>query len=267
MNTPTKIACLSSETVDVLYALGQQHRIAGISAFSRHPEGVTKQHPIICGFSSAKVEKILAVKPDLVLAYSSLQGEMVKECVLAGLEVHFFNQKSLAGIFNMIATLGRLLDCQPAATALIADLQTQIDAARAQAASFKSRPKVYFEEWHDPLYTGIRWVSELIEIAGGDDIFSELSHATRAKDRTVSPEQIIAAQPDIIIGSWCGQPFDADAVRARPNWQTISAIANNQLFEIASHDLLVPGIAAIRDDLGQIQKIIADWQLHIKPKS
>ncbi|AZN37513.1 ABC transporter substrate-binding protein [Iodobacter ciconiae] len=267
MSPFTRIACLSCETVDVLYALGQQHRVAGISAFSRHPEGVTKQHPIICGFSSAKVEKILAVKPDLVLAYSSLQGEIVKECILAGLEVHFFNQKNLVGIFNMIDTLGRLLDCQPAATALISDLEAQIDAACARAACFQSRPKVYFEEWHDPLYTGIRWVSELIEIAGGEDIFSELSHATRAKDRTVSPEQVIAAQPDIIIGSWCGQPFDINAVRTRPDWQSIPAVANNQLFEITSHDLLVPGIAAIRDGLGQIQKIIANWQEQIKPAS
>lgn len=259
MNTPTRIACLSSETVDVLYALGQEHRIAGISAFSRHPAGVTKLHPIICGFSSAKAEKIIAVKPDLVLAYSSLQGEIVKECVLAGLEVHFFNQKSIAGIFNMIATLGRLLDCQPQAGELIAGLQAQIDAARALAATFKHRPKVYFEEWHDPFYTGIRWVSELIEIAGGEDIFSSLSHAVRAKERTVSAEQILAAAPDIIIGSWCGQAFDTAAVRAR-GWDTIPALQNNQLFEIASHDLLVPGIAAIRDGLVQIQTIIANWQ-------
>lgn len=253
MKGPQRIACLSSETVEVLYALGQAHRIAGISAFSRHPAGVTKNHPIICGFSSAKVEKIFAVEPDLILAYSSLQGEMVKECILAGFEVHFFNQKSIAGIFDMIGLLGRLLDCVERAEALIADLQAKIIAARAEAATYAMRPKVYFEEWHTPLYSGIRWVSELIEIAGGEDVFASLSHATRAKDRSVTPEQVIEAAPDLIIGSWCGQAFEPETVKARAGWQSIPAVCNQQVFEIASEDLLVPGITAITRGLPLIQ--------------
>jgi iron complex transport system substrate-binding protein len=253
MQGPQRIACLSSETVEVLYALGQEHRIAGISAFSRHPAGVTKNHPIICGFSSAKVEKIFAVEPDLILAYSSLQGEMVKECILAGYEVHFFNQKSIAGIFDMIALLGRMLDCVDRAEALIADLQAKIIAARAEAATYTVRPKVYFEEWHTPLYTGIRWVSELIEIAGGEDIFDAVSHAVKAKDRTVSPEQVIKAAPELIIGSWCGQKFDTEAVQNREGWHAIPAVQNQQLFDIASEDLLVPGITAITRGLPLIQ--------------
>lgn len=253
MQGPQRIACLSSETVEVLYALGQEHRIAGISAFSRHPAGVTKNHPIICGFSSAKVEKIFAVEPDLILAYSSLQGEMVKECVLAGFEVLFFNQKSIAGILNMIRTLGLLLDCTERANALIAELQAHIDTARLEAASYTRRPKVYFEEWHTPLYTGIRWVSELIEIAGGEDVFEAISHQVRAKDRSVNAEQVINAAPDLIIGSWCGQAFEPETVKAREGWQTIPAVINQQVFEIASEDLLVPGITAITRGLPLIQ--------------
>ena len=253
---PQRIACLSSETVEVLYALGQEHRIAGISAFARHPEGVSKNHPIICGFSSAKVEKIFAVEPDLILAYSSLQGDIVKECILAGFEVHFFNQKSIAGIFDMIANLGRMLDCNDRADALISDLLTQIRAAQDEAATYASRPKVYFEEWHTPLYSGIRWVSELIAIAGGEDVFASLSHATRAKDRTVTPEQVIAAAPDLIIGSWCGQDFEPGTVSARAGWQAIPAVKNQQLFAVASEDLLVPGITAITRGLPLLQSHI-----------
>lgn len=253
MHGPQRIACLSSETVEVLYALGQQHRIVGISAFSRHPAGVTKNHPIICGFSSAKVEKILAVEPDLILAYSSLQGEMVKECVLAGYEVLFFNQRSIAGIFNMIRTLGLLLDCTERANALIAELSAQIAAAKFAATRFAWRPKVYFEEWHTPLYTGICWVSELIAIAGGDDIFAEIAPKVRAKDRTVTPEQVIAGAPDLILGSWCGQAFASETVTARAGWDVIAAVKNQQVFEIKSEDLLVPGITAITRGLPQIQ--------------
>ncbi|XZG68906.1 cobalamin-binding protein [Chitinibacteraceae bacterium HSL-7] len=253
LSGPQRIACLSSETVEVLYALGQEHRIAGITAFARHPAGVTKNHPIISGFSTAKSDKILAVKPDLILAYSSLQGEIVKECILAGLEVHFFNQKSVAGIFGMIATLGRLLDCSERASELIASLQSRIDEARAAAAQMPRRPKVYFEEWHTPLYTGIRWVSELIAIAGGRDIFEAVSHAPRAKDRAVTPEQVIDAAPDLILGSWCGQTFDTEAVKARAGWQSIPAVQHNRVFDIPSEDLLVPGITAITRGLPLIQ--------------
>ncbi|QLI82825.1 ABC transporter substrate-binding protein [Chitinibacter fontanus] len=260
MKGPQRITCLSSETVEVLYALGQQHRIAGITAFARHPAGVTKNHPIISGFSTAKADKIFAVEPDLILAYSSLQGEIVKECILAGYEVHFFNQKSIAGIFNMIRTLGLLLDCSERAETLIAQLQSQLDNARFVAATFSQRPRVYFEEWHTPLYTGIRWVSELIAIAGGVDVFDDISHAPRAKDRAVMPEQVIAAAPELILGSWCGQKFDTQAVMQREGWQHIPAVAQRQVFEIASEDLLVPGITAISRGLPLIQSYIRDFQ-------
>ena len=261
MYGPQRIACLSSETVEVLYALGQQHRIVGISAFSRHPAGVTKNHPIISGFSTGKAEKIFAVQPDLILAYSSLQGEMVKECIMAGFEVHFFNQKSIAGIFNMIHTLGLLLNCSQRATELVTELQTQIDTARAESVNFNQRPKVYFEEWHTPLYTGVHWVSELIDIAGGEDVFAAHSHAVKAKDRTVTPEQVIAAAPDLILGSWCGQTFKPATVMARAGWDSIPAVAKQQVFEIKSEDLLVPGISAIKRGLPLIQAYIRELQV------
>ncbi len=260
MKGPQRIACLSSETVEVLYALGQEHRIAGIIAFARHPAGVTKKHPIISGFSTAKTDKIFAVEPDLILAYSSLQGEIVKECILAGYEVHFFNQRSIAGIFKMIETLGLLLKCTERANALIAQLQAQIDAAKLEATRFAIRPKVYFEEWHTPLYTGIHWVSELINIAGGDDVFATIALQVSAKNRTVLPEQVIAAAPDLILGSWCGQKFETEVVKARADWQTIPAVLHNQVHEIASEDLLVPGITAITRGLPLIQSYIRSFQ-------
>ncbi|WP_373975671.1 cobalamin-binding protein [Chitinibacter sp. SCUT-21] len=256
MKGPQRIACLSSETVEVLYALGQEHRIVGITAFARHPAGVTKKHPIISGFSTAKSDKIIATKPDLILAYSSLQGEIVKECIQAGLEVYFFNQKSIAGIFNMIRTLGLLLDCSERAEQVISELQSEIDNARFIAATYPVRPKVYFEEWHTPLYTGIRWVSEIIDIAGGVDVFSDTSHAVRAADRTVKPEQVIAAAPDLILGSWCGQTFNTTVVKARDGWHSIPAVQTQQVFDIASEDLLVPGITAIKRGLPLIQSYI-----------
>lgn len=265
MKGPQRIACLSSETVEVLYALGQAHRIVGITAFARHPVGVTKNHPIISGFSTAKAEKIFAVEPDLILAYSSLQGEIVKECILAGYEVHFFNQRSIAGIFQMIATLGLLLDCTERADALIANLQSQLDNARFVAATYPVHPKVYFEEWHTPLYTGIRWVSELIAIAGGVDVFDEISHAPRAADRTVTADQVIAAAPELILGSWCGQAFDTQAVLKREGWEGIPAIVERQVFEIASEDLLVPGITAITRGLPLIQSFIQTYNRNVAP--
>ncbi|UXY13906.1 ABC transporter substrate-binding protein [Chitiniphilus purpureus] len=254
MKPPGRIACLSSETVHVLYALGEQHRIVGVSAFARHPAGVTGRHPVICGFQSGKPDKILAVRPELVLAYSSLQGDLVKACVEAGLPVHLFNQHDLAGIFGMIATLGRLLDCTGRADALIAALQARLDAARPVAGG--PRPRVYFEEWHSPLTTGIRWVSELIGIAGGEDVFAAQSHAVRFAGRQVDAAAVIAAAPQLIVGSWCGQPFDAARVMARHGWDVVPAVRQARVHSIASHDILVPGIAAITHGLPQLQTLI-----------
>ncbi len=257
---PQRIACLSSETVEVLYALGQEHRIAGITAFARHPVGVTKNHPIISGFSTAKVEKIFAVKPDLILGYSSVQGGIVKECIIAGYEVHIFNQRSIAGIFQMIATLGWWLNCVERAEQLIANLQSRIENARFVAATFPLHPRVYFEEWHTPMYAGIHWVSELIEIAGGVDVFADVAQQVSAENRKVSAEQVIAAAPELIIGSWCGQKFDPEVVQSREGWSIIPAVQQQQIHEIASEDLLVPGMTAITRGLPLIQNLIRNCQ-------
>jgi iron complex transport system substrate-binding protein len=265
---PQRVACLSSDSVEILYALGQQHRIVGITAFARHPVGVTQNHPIISGFSCAKIYKIVDVKPDLVLAFSDLQRDIVQECAQAGLEVHLFNPRSLADIFRSIDTLGRLLNCSAQATQIIAQLQQQIELIRQSAAQLSYRPRVYFEEWHDPMISAIHWVSELIEIAGGQDVFAMLAPLHSAKARVIQPEQVIAAQPELIIGSWCGQPFKPDQVRERKGWHNIPAVTNGHLFDIDSADLLIPSLAAIMQGLPKLHQMIQQVShYHANPTS
>ncbi|SNR60232.1 iron complex transport system substrate-binding protein [Methylobacillus rhizosphaerae] len=267
MKGPQRIACLTAETTEVLYLLGEQERIAGISGFTTRPAIARKAHPKISGFSTAKVEKILAVKPDLVLAFSNLQADIAAELIRAGVEVHVFNQRSVQGILDMIATLGALTYATESAEILIMDLRNHMQRATEMASHLSSRPKVYFEEWNDPLISGIQWVAELIEIAGGVDCFSELSICKSAKDRIIAPDEVIRRQPDIIIGSWCGKKFQPEQVLARPEWHTIPAVQSGQVHEIKSADILQPGPAAITHGLKQLQTIIQRWgvqQAHSK---
>lgn len=268
MTGPQRIACLSAETTEVLYLLNQQHRIAGISGFTTHPPRAKKELPKIAAFSSANIEKILAVQPDLVLAFSNLQADIVASLVQAGLQVHVFNQRSIAGILDMILTLGQLVDAREAAQSLVAELQTQLDQVAAQAEFLPRAPKVYFEEWNQPMISGIRWVSEMITLAGGVDCFAELSSEHSAKQRVIEdPDEVIRRQPDIIIGSWCGKKFQPEQVLARPGWGSIPAVQSGQIHEIKSADILQPGPAAIRLGLKQLQGIIQRWgvqQAHSK---
>lgn len=256
---PQRIACLSTETVEALYALGQQDRIAGISGFTVWPAQARREKPKISGFSTAHIDKIVAVKPDLVLAFSDLQADIVHDCVRAGLAVHVFNQRDIAGIFAMIRTLGRLTGA-PQADVLIAELGQAIDAARAFAGECSRRPRVYFEEWDDPLVSGIRWVSQLIEIAGGVDVFSTTAPAQSATQRVVTAEQVQQAQPEIIIASWCGKKFNKQRLLAREGWQALPAVRNDLVFEIKSAAILSPGISAITRGLPQIVECIKLWR-------
>jgi iron complex transport system substrate-binding protein len=258
---PQRIACLCTEAVEVLYALGEADRIAGISGFTVRPPEARRDKPKISGFSSGRLERILAVEPDLVLAFSDLQADMCRDLVCAGIEVHVFNQRSIAGILRMIVTTGALVGRTAEAQALVADLQRGLDGARirgeARIARHGRRVRVYFEEWNEPLIAGIRWVSELIELAGGEDVFADFAIRHSAKDRRIEdPMTVVARAPEIIIGSWCGKKFQPDHLRARPGWADVPAVVRDRLYEIKSALILAPGIAALTDGLAALEACI-----------
>jgi iron complex transport system substrate-binding protein len=256
-----RIACLSTESVETLYALGAEDCVAGISGFSVRPPRARKEKPKISGFSSSKLERILAVEPDLAIGFCNLQADICRDLAQAGIEIHLFNQHTVAGILHMVRTLASLVQRQEAGERLISDLQGHIDAARALAAQWARRPTIYFEEWNDPLMSGIGWVSELIGIAGGSDAFPELAANRNATQRIIAdPREVVRRAPDIIIGSWCGKKFQPDSLCMRQGWETIPALQNNMVFEIKSADILSPGPSAITEGLRQLSLIVASWQ-------
>lgn len=256
-----RIACLSTEAVETLYLLGAEDRIVGISGFTARPARARREKPKISGFSSAKIERILAVKPDLVIAFSDLQADIVRDLIRAGAEVHVFNQRDVEGIFRTIAGLAALVGATPAGERLVAELRQRLDAARGQARNDARRPRIYFEEWNDPLISGIRWVSELIEAAGGEDCFAEESHRRAARERIIAdPAEVVRRAPDIVIGSWCGKKFRPEQVRARAGWNAVPAVRNDRLYEIKSADILAPGPAAITEGLAQLERIVRRWR-------
>lgn len=256
---PQRIVCLTTETVEVLYLLAEQDRIVGISGYTTRPAIARQEKPKISAFTSAKIDKILALKPDLVLGFSNLQADIAASLIKAGVEVHVFNQRSIEDILRMILTIGRLVGASPQAESLVQGVQQQIEAARQSMADLPRKPKVYFEEWDAPMMCSIRWASELITIAGGEDCFPELSEHHSARERTVTPEQVAARMPDIIIGSWCGKKFQPEQVVAREGWHAIPAVQNNMVFEIKSADILQPGPSIFTYGLPQLQKIIRQW--------
>lgn len=261
MNPYRRIACLSTEAVETLYALGAQDAIAGISGFTVRPPQARREKPKISGFSSCRLERILAVEPDLVIGFSNLQADICRDLAAAGVEVHLFNQRDVAGILRMVRTLAALVDRQQEGQHLIAALQAAIDTVRNRARQWRVRPRIYFEEWSDPLISGIGWVSELIDCAGGDDVFPELAARHGARERIIAdPMEVVRRAPDIIIGSWCGKKFQPEAVRARPGWDAIPAVRNGMVAEIKSADILSPGPSAIRLGLQSIAALIERWQ-------
>lgn len=253
---PRRIVCLTEETVETLYLLGEQDRIVGVSGYAVRPPEVRREKPRVSAFTSADIPKILALEPDLILAFSDLQAQIAADLARAGQEVHVFNQRDLAGIFAMIRTLGALIGCGGKAEALAASLTQRIETVRAEAAGQTYRPRVYFEEWDDPFIAGLGWVSELIEIAGGDDIFSELRPKAAAKDRIVSAETVISQAPEIILASWCGKKVRPETICRRPGWERVPAITNNLVFEIKSALILQPGPAALTDGLDAIRAAV-----------
>jgi iron complex transport system substrate-binding protein len=255
-----RIICLTTETCEVLYLLGAQHRIVGISGYTTRPAIARKEKPKVGAFTSVKIDKILALQPDLVLTCTDLQADIAASLIKAGIEVHAFNQRSIDQILQMILTLGALVNAHERAASLVSELERSISAVRASAEQLPTRPKVYFEEWDDPMISGIRWVVELIEIAGGEDCFAELSRHSSGKDRIIHDlTEVVKRNPDIIIGSWCGKKFQPEQVMQRPGWHDIPAVRDGFLREIKSADILQPGPSVIRHGLHQLHSIIQQW--------
>jgi iron complex transport system substrate-binding protein len=258
MSLYQRIACLSTEAVETLYALGAEDYVAGISGFTTRPARARRDKPKISGFSSSKLERILAVQPDLVLGFSDMQADICRDLVKAGIEVHLFNQRSVAGILQMIKAVAALVEKPAQGQALITELEQTLAQVAQKAASWTVRPKVYFEEWDAPMMCGIGWVSEMIARAGGADIFADKAKQQGAKDRIIADHSEIAAlAPDIIIGSWCGKKFRPELVCARPGWQQLPAVRDGMVAEIKSADILSPGPSAISIGLPQIQAFLA----------
>ena len=259
MFPPSRIVCLTEETVETLYLLGEQERIVGISGYVVRPPQARREKPRVSAFTSANIDKILALKPDLVLTFSDLQADIVADLIRRGLNVHAFNQRSIAGILDMIRTLGAMVDANERARQLVETLETRLVQARTRAECLPKRPRVFFEEWDDPLISGIGWVSELVEIAGGIDIFADRGNQGAAKDRVVAAEEVVAREPDLIIGSWCGKKLRPERVATRAGFDRIPAVQHQDIYEIKSSLILQPGPAALTDGLAELQKIIGRW--------
>jgi iron complex transport system substrate-binding protein len=260
MSGPQRIVCLTEEPTEVLYALGEEHRIVGISGFTVRPPRARKEKPKVSAFTSAKIGAILALEPDLVIGFSDIQADIARDLVRAGVEVWIANHRSVEGILEYMRRLGALVDATDAAEAYVQRAREHIAAVERAAAALPRRPRVYFEEWDDPLITGIRWVAELIRIAGGDDVFPERAAMSLARDRILAdPDEVVRRAPDIVFGSWCGKKFRPEQVAARPGWSTMPAVGDRELHEIKSPIILQPGPAALFDGLDAMHAIIAAW--------
>jgi iron complex transport system substrate-binding protein len=257
---PQRIVCLTEETTEWLYLLGQEARIVGISGYTVRPRRAREEKPKVSAFLTAKIDKILALKPDCVFGFSDLQADIASLLIRAGVQVTVFNQRSVDEIFSVLYQVAAMVGQAELGLAKLDAMQADLDAMAQRANAFKRRPRVYFEEWDEPHMSTIRWVSELITIAGGDDIFPELAVMPMGRDRIIaSGNTIIDRAPDIIIGSLCGKKFRPEKVAARPGWHDVPAVRNGQIFEIKSADILQPGPAALTDGAAQLHRIIVDW--------
>lgn len=257
---PERIVCLTEETTETLYLLGEDWRIVGISGFTVRPPQARREKPRVSAFTSAKIDRIVALEPDLVLGFSDLQADIAAELIRTGIEVHVFNHRSVAEILRTIRVLGGMIGCESKTAALVERLEEGIERVRVAAAALPRRPRVYFEEWDEPQISAIRWVSELIGIAGGDDCFPELACAALGRDRIIAdPLEVPRRAPDIIMGSWCGKKFRPERVAARPGWAQVPAVRDGELHEIKSALILQPGPAALTEGLAALHARIAAW--------
>lgn len=248
---PERIVCLTEETVETLYLLGEDRRIVGVSGYAVRPKRVRAEKPRVAAFTSADIPKILALEPDLVLTFSDLQAEIAQSLLREGVTVIGFNQRDIAGILAMIRALGALVGAADRADALARSYEARLAEIRG-ASEGRPRPRVYFEEWDEPMISGIGWVSELIGVAGGQDVFPHLAGKKSAKDRIVTPEQVIDAAPDVILASWCGKKVRPERIAARPGWEDMPAVATGAIHEIKSSIILQPGPAALTEGLDAI---------------
>ncbi len=260
-----RIVCLTEEPTEILYRLGEEDRIVGISGFTVRPPRARREKPKVSAFTSAKIERILELEPDLVFGFSDIQADIAAELIRSGIEVHIFNHRSVAGILRTVRAIAAMTGCAGKGEALAAELEARLERVRRRARRLPKRPRVYFEEWYDPLISGIRWVSELIEIAGGEDCFP---HGRSARDRAGSlardriiadPGEVVRRRPDLIIGSWCGRKFRPERVAARKGWGEIPAVARGDLHEVKSSLILQPGPAALTDGVDALHGIISGW--------
>jgi len=252
---PERIVCLTEETTETLYLLGEERRIVGISGYTVRPPRARREKPRVSAFLSAKMDAIVSLKPDLVLGFSDLQADIARDLAKAGLNVVLFNQRSVDEILSMILMLSSMVGAVEKGRQLIAALEKNLAEVRNNPP--KRRPKVYFEEWDEPMISAIRWVSELIEIAGGVDVFAELSRSQAATGRIVQSAQVIERSPEVIIGSWCGKKFRPERVAAREGWAALPAVKAQRLYEIKSAEILQPGPAALTDGLARLREIIS----------
>ena len=258
---PQRIVCLTEETTEWLYLLGQESKIVGISGYTVRPRRAREEKPRVSAFLSAKIDKILALKPDCVFGFSDLQADIANLLIRSGIQVTVFNQRSVDEIFSMLYQVAAMVGEVNQGEIRLKQFRENLNAIQTVASNFKRRPIIYFEEWDEPRISAIRWVSELITIAGGDDCFPELAIMPMGIDRIIADDQsIVSRAPDIIIGSWCGKKFRPEKVSQRAGWESIPAVKNNQLFEIKSADILQPGPAALTDGVAQLHQIIQQWQ-------
>jgi iron complex transport system substrate-binding protein len=257
---PERIVCLTEETTETLYLLGEERRIVGISGYTVRPARARREKPRVSAFLSARIDRILELKPDLVLGFSDLQADIARDLAKAGLNILIFNQRSVDEILSMILTLSSMVGAAYKGQELVKTLEAGLQEIRAAGRRFPRRPKVYFEEWDEPMISGIRWVSELVEIAGGEDIFPELCRSQAASGRVVSDHAlVIERKPDVMLASWCGKKFRPERVAARPGWHAVPAVRDQQLFEIKSAEILQPGPAALTDGVRRIHEILRDF--------
>lgn len=260
MRGPRRIVCLTEEPTEVLYALGEQDRIVGISGFTVRPPRARKEKPKVSAFTSAKIGEILKLEPDFAIGFSDIQADIARELIAHGIEVWISNHRGVEGILDYIRRLGALVGVTGKAETLASEAERHIESIRTQAALLPRRPRVYFEEWDEPMISGIRWVAELIRIAGGDDVFPELAEQSLAKHRIIADgDEVIRRAPDIILASWCGKKFRPEKLAARIGWDAIPAVRDHQLHEIKSPIILQPGPAALFDGLDALHAVIANW--------
>ena len=261
---PQRIVCMTEETTEWLYLLGQEHRIVGISGYTVRPKQARAEKPRVSAFTSAKIDKILALEPDCVFGFSDMQADIASALIRQGVQVTIFNQRSVAEIFSMMFQVAAMVGQGAQGLALIQTLQRQLADIQKAAEALPRRPRIYFEEWDEPHISAIRWVSELMGVAGGDDCFPELAAQSLGKNRIIANSaEIVRRNPDIIIGSWCGKKFRPEKVAARAGWEGVNAVKNGQLFEIKSVDILQPGPAALTDGLAQLHRIVMDWSQNV----